>query len=79
MRSSRRIDHANAPTVIKAYAISLRVTFLSCTIFAIVLCLLVLPVSIPDLPETDPRRSSVGSETDSLESEGRDNDLTADA
>lgn len=45
--------------VTKAYAMSLRVTFLSCGILAVILCLLVLPVTIPDLPDADPRKASV--------------------
>lgn len=39
--------------VIRAYAISLRVTFLGSAILAVILCFLLLPVSVPDLPETE--------------------------
>lgn len=59
------------PTVIKAYAISLRVTFLSCAILAVALCLLVLPVSIPNLPDKDPRKSSNNDDAEPREGENR--------
>lgn len=45
-----RSDKTDSLVVITAYALSLRVTFLSCALLALVLCVILLPVSIPDLP-----------------------------
>lgn len=46
------LNETDDRAVIKAYAISLRVTFLGCAFLAVILCFLLLPVPIPDLPET---------------------------
>lgn len=45
-------EETDDQTVIRAYAMSLRMTFLCFALLAVVLCLLLLPVSIPDLLET---------------------------
>lgn len=44
---------------------SLRVTFLACAILAVIMCLLVLPVSVPDVPESNPKRDPNNNEPES--------------